>query len=71
MSGNTLMPVLNYYMLQFHTTDQRLRQCYITDVPQLALVYNLCATLVVDQNTHNIPTGIHHQQHNNKPTTTL
>ena len=42
---------------------------YITDVPQLAVVYNLCTTLVVDQNIRTIQTGIHHQQQN-KPTTT-
>ena len=58
-------------MLQFHTSDQRLKQCYITDVPQFALVYNVTAILMVDQNTHTIPTGIHHQQHNNKLTKTL
>ena len=36
-----------------------------------AMVHNLCATLVVDQNVYTIPTGIHHQQQQNKPTTTL
>ena len=34
-----------------------------------AVVHNLCTTLVVDQNIHTIPTGIHHQQQQNKPTT--
>ena len=33
-----------------------------------AVVHNLCTTLVVDQNIHT--TGIHHQQQQNKPTTT-
>ena len=35
---------------------------YITDVPQLAVVHNLCTTLVFDQDIHTIPTGICLQQ---------
>ena len=36
-----------------------------------AVIHNWYTTLMVDQNSYTIPTGIHHQQQQNKPTTTL
>ena len=36
-----------------------------------AVVHNVCATFVVDQNIHTISTGTHHQQQQNNLSTTL
>ena len=63
---------LSWYVTLSHLRSkaQAVVHNWCTDVPQLAVVHNLCTTLVIDQNIHTIPTGIHHQQQQNKPTTT-
>ena len=50
-----------------HTTHS-----HNTVIPHAQIVvHNLFTTLVASQNIHTIPTGIHHQQQQNNPSTTL